>query len=127
MIPIIDFRLRPPLPGFLETAMYANPDRRDRFTRMLGLAPAPSALHRSIDECLAEMDAAGVATGVLPARQSGYLGCTSNEAVEAIVRRYPGRFLGLAGVDPTNRRAAIADAGHSSLCVALISVYVNCG
>lgn len=106
---ILDFRLRPPLPGFLETAMYANPERRDRFTRQLGLQPAPSAIARSMEACLADMDAARVIAGVLPARYSGYLGSTSNEAVEAIVRRYPGRFIGLAAVDPTNRRSAIAE------------------
>jgi len=105
----IDFRLRPPLPGYLETAMYANAPRRDRFTRQLGLEPAPSATNRSIGECLAEMDAADVVLGVLPARHSDMHGSTPNSAVEAIVRQYPSRFAGLAAIDPTNRRAALAE------------------
>lgn len=104
---IIDFRLRPPLPGFIETAMYANPERRDRYTRQLGLEPAPSAIHKSIGECLEEMDGAGIVRGVLPARHSDMLGSTSNAAVEAIVREYPERFIGLAAIDPTRRRQAI--------------------
>jgi predicted TIM-barrel fold metal-dependent hydrolase len=111
---IIDFRLRPPLPGYLETAMYANPARRDRFTRQLGLEPAPSALHRSLPECLAEMDASGVRVGVLPARHSDMLGSTPNSAVEAIVAAHPTRFVGLAAVDPTSRRAAIAEIDRAT-------------
>ncbi len=106
---LIDFRLRPPLPGYLETAMYANPQRRDRFTRQLGLEPAPSATQKSIALCLAEMDAADVGIGVLPARHSDMHGSTSNAAVEKIVRDHPGRFIGLACVDPMNRRQAIAE------------------
>jgi predicted TIM-barrel fold metal-dependent hydrolase len=106
---MIDFRLRPPLPGFLETAMYTNPARRDRFTRQLGLEPAPSATQRSIDMCLSEMEAAGVTLGVLPARHSDMHGSTPNAAVEAIVRAHPQRFVGLACVDPTHRRAALEE------------------
>src|SRR3989304_5434510 len=43
---IIDFRVRPPLKGILKTAMYANAPRRDRFTRQLGMEPAPAAFPR---------------------------------------------------------------------------------
>jgi predicted TIM-barrel fold metal-dependent hydrolase len=111
---IIDFRLRPPLAGYLETAMYANPERRDRFTRQLGLEPAPSATRKSIDLCIKEMDAAGVATGVLPARHSDMHGSTSNAAVLEIVRRHPGRFVGLACFDPADRRGAIATIDHAA-------------
>jgi predicted TIM-barrel fold metal-dependent hydrolase len=109
MTGFIDFRLRPPLPGYLEAVMYTNPERRDRFTRQLGLEPAPSASQRSMEACLAEMDAAGVAVGVLPARHSDLHGSTPNSAVEAIMRLYPGRFVGLAAFDPTQRRVAIAE------------------
>ena len=119
---IIDFRLRPPLPGYLETAMYANAPRRDRFTRQLGLEPAQSATHRSMAECLQEMDAAGVTIGVMPARYSGYLGSTSNEAVKAIMDAHPGRFVGLAAIDPTERRKAIRDI---DACVAMGFCGVN--
>jgi len=107
MTRIIDFRLRPPVPGYLETAMYANPARRDRFTRQLGLEPAPSATALSLAQCLEEMDQAGVAIGVLPARESGYLGSTPNSAVKAIVDAHPDRFVGLAAISPLDRRRAI--------------------
>ena len=109
MTGIIDFRLRPPLPGYLEAAMYTNAPRRDRLTRQLGFDPAPSATQRSIELCIAEMDEADVKVGVMFARHSDMHGSTPNAAVEAIMRRYPGRFVGIAAVDPTNRRAAIAE------------------
>jgi predicted TIM-barrel fold metal-dependent hydrolase len=52
---------------------------------------------------------------VLPARHSDMHGSTPNAAVEEICRKYPGRFVGLAAVDPTNRRVAIAEIDR---CVA---------
>lgn len=109
MTRLIDFRLRPPVPGYLETAMYSNPARRDRFTRQLGFEPAPSATNLSLAQCIEEMDRAGVATGVLPARESGYLGSTSNGAVKAIVDAHPGRFVGLAAISPLDRCRAIRE------------------
>ncbi len=36
-MPIIDFRIRPPYKGFLDTIMYAGAERRDRITRSVGL------------------------------------------------------------------------------------------
>lgn len=119
---IIDFRLRPPLPGYLEAVMYTNPERRDRFTRQLGLEPAPSASQRSMQACLAEMDAAGVSVGVLPARHSDLHGSTPNSAVEAIMQQYPGRFVGLAACDPTQRRTAIDEIER---CIAAGMLGVN--
>src|SRR5690606_29425019 len=44
-----------------------------------------------------------------PARHSDMHGSTPNAAVEAIMKQHPGRFIGLCAVDPTNRRAAIAE------------------
>lgn len=105
---IIDFRLRPPTAGYLETVMYTDPARRDRLTRQLGLKPAPSAAERSMPLCLAEMDEAGIARAVLPARHSNLHGSTTNAAVAAIMAAHPGRFLGFAAVDPTQRRRAVA-------------------
>ena len=114
MTGIIDSRLRPPLPGYLETGMYANAPRRDRFTRQLELEPAPSATNRSMAQCIEEMDAAEVVLGVLPARHSDMHGSTPNAAVEAIVKEYADRFAGLAAVDPTNRRAALAEIDRAT-------------
>lgn len=106
---IIDFRVRPPLKGFLKMAMYANGERRDRFTRQLGLAPAPSAQQLSMPGLLDEMKAAGIVMGVITGRLSDFLGSVDNADVAAIVREYPGLFCGMAAVNPINRKAAIKE------------------
>lgn len=106
---IIDFRVRPPARGFLGMIMYTEGERRNKFTRQLGLEPAPSAQARSMDMLIAEMDQAGIGIGVVQARVSDFFGSVSNDDVAAIVRDHPGRFIGIAAVDPTNRKAAIGE------------------
>jgi predicted TIM-barrel fold metal-dependent hydrolase len=110
---IIDFRVRPPLKGILKTAMYANAPRRDRFTRQLGLNPAPSAQKQSMPMLLKEMKNAGVTRGVITARISDMLGSISNKDVKEICKAYPKIFVGIAGIDPTNRKAAIKEIDDS--------------
>lgn len=105
---IVDFRLRPPVKGFRRMVMYANAPRRDRVTRIHGFEPAPSAARMSMPRLLAEMDAAGVTLGVVVGRYSALYGSVTNEDVLDIVARYPGRFAGIASIDPTDRRRAIA-------------------
>ena len=104
---IIDYRVRPPLKGFLSMVMYANGPRRDRFTRQLGLAPARSAVEQSMPLLLEEMREAGVVHGAVMARNSGFLGSCSNEDVGAIAREYPVLFSAIAAIDPTDRKRAI--------------------
>jgi predicted TIM-barrel fold metal-dependent hydrolase len=105
---IIDFRVRPPLKGFLSMVMYTNGERRDRFTRQLGLEPAPSAVQRSMPLLLEEMKAANVVHGVITGRTSDFFGSVSNADVAAIVKEHPGRFTAIAAIDPADRKAAIA-------------------
>ncbi len=103
---IIDFRLRPPAGGFLDTLMYSAGERRDGFTRTVGFEPSPAAQQQSMDLLLKEMDEAGVDKGVVVGRLAGTLGSVSNEDVARIVRDHPRRFIGAASIDPTNRVAA---------------------
>lgn len=103
---IIDFRLRPPLGGFLDTLMYSAGERRDGFTRTVGFEPSAAAQRQSMDLLLQEMDEAGVDKGVVVGRLAGTLGSVSNDDVARIVRDYPGRFIGAASIDPTHRVAA---------------------
>lgn len=100
---IIDFRLRPPLGGFLDTLMYSAGERRDGFTRTVGFEPSPAAQQQSMDLLMQEMDQAGVDKGVVVGRLAGTLGSVTNADVRQIVRDYPGRFIGAASIDPTNR------------------------
>ena len=103
---IIDFRLRPPVGGFLDTLMYSAGERRDGFTRTVGFEPSPAAQKQSMDLLLQEMDQAGVAKGVVVGRLAGTLGSVSNADVQRIVADHPDRFIGAASIDPTSRKGA---------------------
>jgi len=106
---IIDFRVRPPMKGITNQIFYTNPTRRDGFNRKLGFAPAPSAQQGSIELLFEEMDAVGVTLGVVVGRVSQTLGTTSNDDVAQVVREHPDRFVGIAGIDPLDRRAAVKE------------------
>jgi predicted TIM-barrel fold metal-dependent hydrolase len=110
---IIDFRLRPPIGGFLGMLMYANATRRDRLTRMHGFEPAPSAHQQSMPMLIEEMDRAGISMGVVVGRTSGAFGSVSNDEVATIVEAYPGRFVGVASIDPTSRKGALAEISRA--------------
>lgn len=100
---IIDFRVRPPLGGFLQTLMYAAGERRDGFTRTVGFEPSPAAQQQSMDLMMREMDAAGVHKGVVVGRLAGVLGSVPNADVQGIVANHPERFIGAASIDPSSR------------------------
>lgn len=123
---IIDFRVRPPLKGFLGMVMYASAARRDRITRQHGMEPAPSAQAQSMPLLLAEMDAAGVTLGVVLGRYSGLYGSVSNQDVAEIVRAYPGRFVGIGSVDPSDRGRAIAQI-EEALALGLKGINIEPG
>lgn len=103
---VIDFRIRPPLGGFLQTLMYAAGPRRDGFTRTVGFEPSPAAQQQSMALLMGEMDAAGVDKGVVVGRLAGVLGSVPNEDVQRIVADHPERFIGAASIDPTSRTGA---------------------
>ncbi len=106
---IIDFRIRPPFKGFLDTVMYSQPVRRDRFTRQLSLEPSAAAKESSCDLLIKEMDEAGIDVGVVVGRESGFLGSVSNADVMEFVRAYPGRFIGVASVGLADRKKAMSE------------------
>ena len=106
---IIDFRLRPPALGFLQSRIYSAPDNRDSYTRRLGFGPVASAQKQSMDLLFSEMDAAGIAKGVVVGRTTATLGTIANADVATIVASYPGRFVGVGSVNPVNRREAFAE------------------
>lgn len=104
---IIDFRIRPPVGGFLQTLMYSAGARRDGFTKTVGFEPSPAAQQQSMDTLMLEMDAAGVDKGVVVGRLAGVLGSVPNADVQGIVSDYPDRFIGAASMDPTSRTGAV--------------------
>ena len=104
---VIDFRLRPPVKGFLDMVMYSAAARRDRITRQHGMEPAASAQAQSMDQLLDEMTQAGVTCGVVMGRCSGLYGSVSNQDVADIVKTWPGRFIGIGSIDPRDRKNAV--------------------
>lgn len=108
-MPIIDFRIRPPYEGFLNTVMYAGAERRDRITRAIGLEPSPAAQAQSVPMLIEEMDAAGIDMGVVVGRNSGNLGSVENATVKEFCDAHPGRFIPVASIDPIKRRKAVEE------------------
>jgi len=106
---IIDFRLRPPFGSYLNTIMYANIERTAASARKKGMEVARSARERSCDLLVQEMDEAGVVAGVAPGRTGGVFGTMTNDDLILLTGKYPGRFVGLAGIDPVNRKAAMKE------------------
>lgn len=103
---VIDFRIRPPYKDFLGTAMYAQAERRDRITRSIGFEPSEAAQQKSVELMVAEMDTAGVDVGVVVGRNSGSLGSVNNAVVKEFCDAFPGRFIPIASIDPTDRKRA---------------------
>jgi hypothetical protein len=106
---IFDFRLRPPLAGFLGTRIWSAPDNRDRYTASLGFEPAPSAVRQSMPLLLEEMRAAGIAQALVVPRATDKLGSVPNADVARIVADHPGLFVGAGAANPADRRRAIAE------------------
>lgn len=108
-MPIFDFRVRPPYKGFLNMVMYAQAERRNRFTRNLKFEPSPAAEAQSMEMTIAEMDEAGVTRALVVGRNSGMLGAVDNADVAELMTDHPGRFFGAASIDATDRRRAVAE------------------
>lgn len=104
---IIDFRLRPPVGGFLDLRIFSGQHISFVFTRRTGFEPAPSAKQKSIELLFEEMNAVGVTHGVIVGRNSGPLGRMSNQAVADVAKTYPDKFFPVASVDVTERKSAI--------------------
>lgn len=112
---IIDFRLRPPARGFLNLSLFRDVQRSARMSRCFGMEQAPSTARRSPELLLQEMDAAGISYGVVPGRRAyEFLGGVPNEDICAILEDYPNRFIGVAGIDPSDNRRPLTKSTASS-------------
>ena len=101
---IIDFRLRPATRGFLNMHIFRNQERIASWSGKLGMVPPPSAKQGDMELMLKEMEEGGVTLGVVPGRQANaFMGNVPNEDIAAIVADYPEKFIGVAGIDPTNQ------------------------
>jgi predicted TIM-barrel fold metal-dependent hydrolase len=104
---IIDCRLRPPSHSFLTTSYFTDVERISEMARAMHMTPPASFLERSMDLLLTEMDETGIESGLVAGRISPALGGVSNEDVAAICADNPEKFIGLAVIDPANRRTAV--------------------
>jgi hypothetical protein len=103
---IVDFRLRPPARGFIESKIYANADNRKRYTKKLGWPLVASADAQSMPQLFAEMDEANISTGVVVGRTTATLGAIPNTDVAQIVADHPERFVGIGSADSSDRKTA---------------------
>lgn len=107
---IIDFRYRPPYKSYRETIMYRDLDRARACSEAFGMRQSPAVAARDLEASLAEMDRAGIGMAVLAGRKVlPHIGVVDNGDIVELVRDYPGRFVGMAGVDPSGLEPAMAE------------------
>lgn len=106
---VIDFRIRPPYKSFWELGIFKGWDMPEdpagMGATMIGRDRIPSAEAGSMDLFLKEMDEAGIVTSVIMGRRTSdeHIGKGKNDNNETyeLMQKYPGRFVGFAGADPT--------------------------
>ena len=104
---IIDYRLRPPYEGYVETQMYEQRWVKEVFDVIhLDNPDGPeSARKKSMPLLIEEMDEAGITIGVTQGRfRPGTE--IPNEALNRLVQEYPGRFVALGSVNVLDVAAA---------------------
>lgn len=112
-------RLRPPFKSIAE-GMFQNSGRElfepEVFAPRFGMRIAESAKQRSMELCIQEMDEAGICAGAVLIRKSTAM---KNEDLEELTRSYPKRFVGIAGIDPHEGKAALDEIDtfvHKGIC-----------
>ena len=92
--------------------------RRDAFYKDKMKVESRTADGIALDEMLRRMDAAGIERGFLVATRAGRLGHPAcyhlpYELVAKAVRQHPGRFHGLAGLDPYEGMKGVRELEHA--------------
>lgn len=93
---VIDFRLRPPTEEY--KASFRGFDVR------LGVRQSDAWYNSNLEDCLKEMEESDI-SAVIMGRQTPPSMAVSNDHIKQLADRYPQRFIPIAGIDPTNRRA----------------------
>jgi len=108
--PIVDMRLRPPIPAWTRGSVFRTAMHYPR--HLISFKGARSAWLERLDLLFEEMDSAGIRYGVLMGRASagsGQLGGVSNHEIVEALASHPDRFLGFLGVDLSNIPDALAE------------------
>ena len=105
----IDFRFRP------IGTQSITPELTLEYLRKMRLEPAPSFERQDIDLMFQEMDEAGIEMGVVgvpaPTDKPGFVS-TTNEVIADIVKKYPGRFIGLGSIDTSDPARGLEEIDH---------------
>lgn len=110
ILPIIDMRLRPPIPAWTRGSVFRTAMHYPR--NLVSFKGPRSAWLESLELLFQEMDSAGVKYGVLMGRASsgaGNLGGVANREIVEAVAQYSDRFLGFLGVDLEAIREGVAE------------------
>lgn len=108
---IIDIRLRPPLKSLINNSIF-DLEATPPFSRLFDRSyMGASALQRSIPLLIQEMDENNIEIGVMAMRKSNDSALLLDEAI-ALMHEYPGRFVGLLGLDLSNIEQAIKDTQY---------------
>lgn len=100
MMPIIDMRLRPPIPAWTKGSVFRTAMHYPR--NLVSFKGPRSAWLESLDLLFEEMDSANIKYGVLMGRAAsgaGNLGGVANRDIVEAVAKWPDRFLGFLGID----------------------------
>ncbi|CCJ48664.1 amidohydrolase family protein [Bordetella parapertussis] len=110
MPPILDMRLRPPVPAWTKGSVFRTAMHYPRHN--LTFKGACSAWLEDVGLLFEEMDSAGIRYGVAMGRASsgaGNLGGVANQDIVDLLATYPDRFLGFLGVDLDNIAGSLAE------------------
>ena len=100
MMPIIDMRLRPPIPAWTKGSVFRTAMHYPR--NLVSFKGPRSAWLESLDLLFEEMDSCSMEYGVLMGRAAsgaGNLGGVDNRDIVEAVAKWPDCFLGFLGID----------------------------
>lgn len=99
----IDMRIRPPYKSLLSMSLYTRPEQLEPLLTRNGCRYPESAVRQSMELLIKEMDENEIEMGIVPIRYSD--GVSNDDLVE-LIKEYPGRFIGMAGLNPLEGVAA---------------------
>lgn len=113
---IIDFGLNPPHPDFME--LYKNPPKYLEGYKSLYMGQIEDLLvhiDSPVEDFLSYLDSIGITKAVIKAKdiETTYQRKLPNESVASLVRQYPDRFIGFAGVDPYKGMNAVRELEYA--------------
>jgi predicted TIM-barrel fold metal-dependent hydrolase len=104
---IVDFRVRPPFGGYLNTNIYNDRQRTIAMVQAQGFTPSESLINANWESFLQEQKRSGVDICVVPGRYTTPdYGQISNEDLAEIVHRHSAQFVCFAAVDTASPQAA---------------------